>query len=194
MELLLVRHGLPLRIENSDGTAADPPLSDEGHEQAARVARWLEREAIDALYASPMRRAYQTAEPLVKTSGLALQIEPGVVEFDPDAASYIPMEELKANDYERWLELVQGGLYAALDIVGFRRGVVETLERLIAGNPGRRVAVFCHGGVINSWASHVLGIDSPLFFEPTYTSISRFLAASSGERSVVTLNEAAHLR
>ena len=194
MELLLVRHGLPLRIENSDGTAADPPLSDEGHDQAQRVARWLDGEGIQALYASPLRRAYQTAQPLAKTTGLEVQIEPGVVEFDPDAPSYIPMEELKANDRERWLELVQGGFYAALDIEAFRRGVIDALERVIAENPRRRVAVFCHGGVINSWASHVLGIESPLFFQPTYTSVSRFLAARSGERSVQSLNEAAHLR
>ena len=37
MELVLVRHGLPKRSEES----ADPPLCDEGHDQARRVARWL---------------------------------------------------------------------------------------------------------------------------------------------------------
>ena len=32
-----------------------------------------------------------------------------------------------------------------------------------------------------------------MFFEPRYTSINRFLAARSGERNLVSLNEAAHL-
>jgi hypothetical protein len=44
------------------------------------------------------------------------------------------------------------------------------------------------------YAGHVLGIDDPLFFLPGYTSISRVLAASSGERSIASLNETAHLR
>ena len=52
----------------------------------------------------------------------------------------------------------------------------------------------CHGGVINTWAAHVLGLETTLFFEPVYTSISRFLASASGERSLASLNEAAHLR
>ncbi len=76
----------------------------------------------------------------------------------------------------------------------FQRGVVDCVERIIADHGGGRVAVFCHGGVINAWAAHVLGIETPLFFDPTYTSINRFLAARSGERSVASLNEMAHLR
>ncbi len=64
MELLLIRHGLPLRVENDDGTPADPSLSPAGQEQARRLMRWLERDKIERVYASPLRRAYQTAEPL----------------------------------------------------------------------------------------------------------------------------------
>ena len=41
MDLLLIRHGLPVRVENPDGRPADPPLSQEGREQAERVAHWL---------------------------------------------------------------------------------------------------------------------------------------------------------
>ena len=194
MELLLIRHALPLRIENDDGTPADPPLSPHGREQARRLAAWLEREKIARVYASPLRRARQTAEPLAGALGLEIQLEPGVIEFDPHAASYIPLEELKASDYEAWRELVQGGLYLQADLRAFQRVVVESLEGIVAANPAARVAVVCHGGVINAWAGHLLGVDDPLFFDPTYTSINRFLAASSGERSLVSLNEAAHLR
>jgi len=194
MELLLIRHGLPLRIERDDGAPADPSLSAVGRRQAQRLSEWLEAEAIDRLYASPLRRAYETAGPLAKAKSLEIKVEPGVVEFDPNAASYIPMEELKATNYEAWRELMQGGLLARADIQQFRREAVQALEGIIATNSGRRVAVVCHGGVINVWAAHVLGLDNPLFFEPTYTSVNRFMAAGSGERSVVSLNETAHLR
>jgi broad specificity phosphatase PhoE len=104
------------------------------------------------------------------------------------------MEELKAENREAWLALVRGGLYANIDIAAFRRGVVETFERIVAAHPKQRVAVVCHSGVINAWAAHVLGIEAPIFFDPGYTSLSRFLAASSGERMLASLNEQAHLR
>ena len=194
MELLLVRHALPLRVEREDGMPADPPLSDEGQRQAERLARWLEGERIDAIYASPLQRALETAQPLAKSRGIALRIEPGVVEFDPMASAYVPLEEIKALDPERWRALVRGGLVEGIDLDEFSRVVTGSLERIIADHPGERIAVVCHGGVINTWAAHVLGLETTLFFEPVYTSISRFLASASGERSLASLNEAAHLR
>ena len=194
MELLLVRHALPLRVERDDGMPADPPLGDEGQRQAERLARWLEGERIDAIYASPLQRALETAQPLAKSRGIALRIEPGVVEFDRMASAYVPLEEIKAQDPERWRALVRGGLVEGIDLGEFRRVVTGSLERIIADHSGERIAVVCHGGVINTWAAHVLGLETTLFFDPVYTSVSRFLASASGERSLASLNEAAHLR
>ena len=158
------------------------------------MARWLAGERIDALYASPLRRALETAEPLARVTGHEIRVEEGVIEFDHDSDVYVPLEEIKANEPERWLEMVQGGIYADIDLAGFRSLLKDALERIIAAHPGERVAVVCHGGVINNWAGYVLGIDDPAFFNPGYTSVNRFLAASSGERSVLSLNEQGHLR
>ena len=66
--------------------------------------------------------------------------------------------------------------------------------RCIDTHPGEQVGVVCHGGVINVYVGLVLGIEKPLWFEPGYTSISRIAASRKGVRSVVTLNETAHLR
>jgi hypothetical protein len=40
----------------------------------------------------------------------------------------------------------------------------------------------------------VIGFEPKMFFNPNYTSINRFMAASSGEKSVVSLNEYHHLK
>jgi probable phosphoglycerate mutase len=194
VELLLIRHALPLRVERRDGKPADPPLSPAGVRQAERLAAWLAAERLDAVYASPLRRARETAEPIAGAHGLGVGIEPGVAEFDPLAASYVPLEEIKAESRELWLELVSGGLTAGVDVALFRRTVAAALERIVAAHAGARVAVVCHGGVVNAWAAHVLGLEPTLFFQPAYTSVSRFLAAASGERSLLSLNETAHLR
>jgi probable phosphoglycerate mutase len=81
-----------------------------------------------------------------------------------------------------------------VDYPGYSQRVVSTLEEIVCDNRGRKVAVTCHGGVINAWAAHVIGFEPRMFFNPNYTSINRFKAASSGEKSVITLNEYFHLR
>jgi probable phosphoglycerate mutase len=194
MQLILIRHALPMRVETLDGSPADPPLSASGSLQAARLADWLARRPLDRLYSSPLRRARETAAPIASRLGLALEIEPRVSEFDREADLYVPLEELKRSDYEAWLAFVRGGYGNDLDVEGFRSGVVAGLEEIIAANPGRSVGVVCHGGVINAWAAHVLGMSFRLFFGPDYTSLSRFMAARSGERSVESLNETPHLQ
>lgn len=193
MELILIRHGLPERIINEDGAPADPPLSDEGRAQAEKVSAWLAREKIDRLYSSPMRRAFETARPLAEQKGLEVEIREGVAEYDQDAEHYIPVEELKELDYERWLKLMRGEL-DHIDFQGFVEAVTSSLEDIIVDNRGKTVAVTCHGGVINVWTAYVIGFEPRLFFNPAYTSINRFMAASSGEKSVITLNEHFHLK
>ena len=193
MQLILIRHALPERQHVTTG-AADPALSANGLEQAAAAARWLARETVDAVYSSPMRRARETAQAYVTLRGHTVEYHDGIVEFDRHTNSYVPMEELKATDYAAWKAFVDGRYNAEVDILAFQDTVVRALEEIIAANSGKRVAVFCHGGVINVWAAHVLKMVPRLFFEPGYTSIHRFLCARSGERNVVSLNEMAHLR
>lgn len=193
MELMLIRHGLPVRIETDDGSPANPPLSEEGHEQARLMADWLKDTKIDHLYSSPMTRAHQTAAPLAEILGLDPELREGVAEYDRHADHYIPVEELKKYDYDRWLRLMRGEI-DDIDFPKFCESVITTLNEIIAAHPGKRVAVTCHGGVINIWTAHVIGIEPRMFFNPRYTSINRYMAASSGERSIITLNEQAHLR
>jgi 2,3-bisphosphoglycerate-dependent phosphoglycerate mutase len=190
MQLLLIRHALPVRIDGGDGPA-DPDLSDEGRRQAAALAEWLKAEHIDQIWSSPMRRARQTASPIESAFGLEAVLDDGLKEFDADEAHYIPIEELRASADPRWRELIER--LGAPEQFAFRDLAAAAVERAVEANPGRQVAVVCHGGVINAYLSTILGIDRPLFFEPAYTSISRVMASSRGHRSLVSVNEIPHL-
>lgn len=195
MELLLIRHGLPVRRELSEGIA-DPELSVAGHQQAKFLAEYLSTEAINALYSSPQQRALQTAEPIASSHGLPITVVNDVAEWDRNANFYIPVEELKATNDPRWQAMVRGEWTVADDTMeGFRERVVQAVEGLIASHQGDRIAVTCHGGVINAYLSHVLGLPvGKGFFYPNYTSINRVMASTGGHRSVMTLNETTHLR
>jgi probable phosphoglycerate mutase len=197
MELILIRHGLPLRVEKTDGSPANPELSNEGMDQVKRLAHWMKDEKLDAIYCSPLMRARMTAQPLADYRHMQLIIEPGVAEIDEHSAIYIPLEDLKKNEPKKWKELLEVGaeeiFNSMQDMETFRKKVVNTITTIIAENKGKKVAVVCHGGVINIWAAYVLGMEKNLFFQPYYTSINRFMASSAGVYSLVSLNEAGHL-
>jgi len=195
VEIVLVRHGLPLRVELETGIA-DPELAAEGHEQAEKLAAYLGAEDIEAVYVSPLRRALETARPLCKLLGLEAVVSEGVAEFDRNSREYVPVEELRASNDPRWEKLLRGEWDGVdEDPSLFKVRVVETVEDMIARHPGGRVVVVCHGGVINQYLAHVLGIETHIgFFYPKYTSIHRVMAARSGQRSIVSINEASHLR
>ena len=193
VELILVRHGLPIRREVTEG-AADPELSREGLAQAKHLGDYLAFENIDAIYTSPMKRAHQTALPLAKAKGLTPIIEPDVAEWDQHSNEYIPIEELKAANDPRWQELASGAWTSEEDPAIFSARVMTALNRIIDQHKGQKVVVTCHGGVINEFLSSVLGINRGQFFYPNYTSIHRIAASSKGHRSILTVNETSHLR
>lgn len=194
MELLLVRHALPVRREVTDGPA-DPELSDVGVAQAKRLGEYLAAEEIAAVYASPLQRARQTAQPVADAHVLDVVTSEGVAEYDRNANWYVPIEELRAANDERWQALVRGEWHGDEAEDDFHARVLDGVERIIASHPAERIAVVCHGGVINSYLAHVLGTSQRRgFFYPAYTSISRVAANSAGRRSIVSINETAHLR
>ncbi|WP_420453655.1 histidine phosphatase family protein [Ilumatobacter sp.] len=196
MELLLIRHGLPVRRELTEGRA-DPELSEEGRQQAEHLRQYLSSEQLDAVYASSLARAVQTAEPLVVDRDLELVVEPDVAEYDRDSPEYVPVEELRAANDPRWRAMLDGTWQEQDEgTAEFGGRVLGAIARIVERHRSQRVAVVCHGGVINAYLVDVLGLpaDSRGFFYPNYTSIHRVAAASSGERSIVTVNETSHLR
>ncbi len=195
MELLLIRHALPVRHIAVDG-AADPPLSDAGRAQAQHLADYLAAEELHAIYTSPLRRAIETAGPLAAGRGLTATVIDDVAEWDRNDTEYIPMEELRAANDPRWQAMLRGEWLAHEETPEqFVGRLVGALERLIDAHAGQRIAVVCHGGVIYGYLGHVLGLPTAqAFFYPNYTSIHRVAAARSGERSIVTINETSHLR
>jgi len=216
MELVLVRHGLPARNDDagrrvdhppgrgghtdpappaSAPDAADPGLSPVGEDEARSVAAWLRDEPITAVYSSPLRRAVQTAAPLVQALGLPINLLDGLAEWDRDSSSYVHIEDLRASDDPVWHALARGDLAAlGVDPHEFEERVVTAMDGIAATHRSEVVAVFCHGGVINAFTAVVAGLDRLLWFSPDYGSVSRVRVSSSGRRSIVSINETGHLR
>lgn len=196
MQLILIRHARPAR-ERLAGAGADPGLTEEGHRQATLLARYLvaSEHRPDAVYASPMRRARDTAEPLAKLAGVEVTYEEELAEFDRDSSVYIPNEEYEGDRYQQWQDLLRGYWHGHwFDLEAFRKTVFEAVEGIIANHERGSVAVVCHSGVINAYLAEALGTRDSMFFQPDYTSLTRVRAGRNRLRLLTSANETVHLQ
>ncbi len=192
MQVLLVRHALPLRSQPGEGS--DPDLSEQGWAQVERLPEALARFPISRVVSSPQRRAIQTAEPVAAARELNLEIDHRFAEYDRDLPVYIPVEQIKAERPEEWARLAQGHLPSAVDEGAFRARVRAAVDDLVAAaEPEDTVAVFSHGGVINVLLHEILGTPRLLSFPVDYASVTRLLFSRSGEATVAGVNAVEHV-
>ncbi|MGI8677337.1 MAG: histidine phosphatase family protein [Jatrophihabitans sp.] len=193
VRLILIRHALPERVEIVSD-APDPALSETGLRQAGALVAALAGEQIDAVWSSPLLRARQTAEPLAVPRSLTVREHPGLAEFDFGNGVYIPAEDVQHPAVAEMKKRIdnQSGYQAVID---FQRTVVAAVQDVVAATArDSTAAVVCHGGVVNAYASSVIGARDVLFAKTHYTGFSQFTVSRTGRARLVSLNEHQHLR
>jgi probable phosphoglycerate mutase len=203
-ELILVRHGqqaLPDRKDVRVGDVVDPPLSELGRRQAELVGARFARRRIDAVYSSHLARAYDTGRAVAVHHGL----EPEVYEDlrEVEVFTGLPADrravdvlgaDLLAGIRDRMARERRWDVYPGSETsAAFRNRVVNRIDAIAASNPGRRVVVACHGGVINAYAAELLGHRHDMLIRPGHTAVNVFLAGSHGRRAIQVLGDVAHL-
>lgn len=175
MQLLLIRHALPLRSEPGQGS--DPDLSEEGFEQAKRLPDALARFPVTRLVSSPQKRALQTGQPVADQLGLAVDVDERLAEYDRDLGHYTPIEQISKEDLER---LAAGQLPGGVDEDAFVARVRAGLDDIVAtSDRDDTVAVFSHGGVINAVLHTLLRTERLLCVQVDYAGITRLLWSTS---------------
>lgn len=163
--LLLIRHG------ESQGNAEgriqgwnDCALTERGHRQAARIAdRLAQEQRCSALYSSTLRRALDTAAPAAARLGLPIRLDARLREYDFGPLAGILRIEL-ARHYpaiaEAWdCNQVGPPLPGEEGWPAFDARVSAALEQIVADTPEQSaVALFMHGGSINSALCRLLGV------------------------------------
>lgn len=204
-QLILVRHGQQASNDLNDphrSKGGDPPLSDLGLRQAEAAADELAGEPLEAVYCSHIIRAATTARAIAARHGLEPVVDPGLAEvgvyrdipagrtvLDEIGESGIAEVRRKFMAHRRW-----DAFPMTETTVEVEARVLPAIERIRdAHGDSSRVAVVCHGGVINIVLRRVLGVDADMFFYPAHASISR-LGRGDGRMMVRTLNEDGHLR
>jgi probable phosphoglycerate mutase len=180
---------------SADGHA-DPELSPEGRRQADLLAERLAEVTLDGIYVSSLRRTAETAAPLAARLGLTPAVEPDLREIHLGDWEGGTFRRLVAERDPRMRSLWHDGSW---DVVPngerpavFAARVRAALSRIRDANPGRRVAVVCHGGVIGQAVALATGAGPLAFMQCDNASITQVIL--HGELWIVRrFNDTAHL-
>lgn len=147
--ILLARHGeTDWNREGRFQGWADPPLNATGRAQAVDLSVQLMAEELAAVYSSPLRRAYETAEVVAASRGLEPVTVDALREVDVGSWSGLSRAEIEQRfpeQYARWLDYGQGWEDGETYEQMVDR-VVEALQELAEGRDGERILAVTHGG------------------------------------------------
>jgi alpha-ribazole phosphatase len=167
--VILLRHGEPqAAVHGRCYGNLDVALSTTGRAQADRLAAALRDMPLAAIYASPRRRAIESAEPLAAALGLTVETRDGLREIDFGVLEGLTYDEAAARHpqfYAAWMasptEVAFPGGESYRQV---RARVLATLESLLTAHAGRAFVVCAHGGVTRTLLAAALNMqDADIF-------------------------------
>jgi broad specificity phosphatase PhoE len=160
--LTLIRHGqTDANIDDRWQGVTDGDLTLDGRAQAAALAAWYP--GLDSLYASPLRRAQDTAAALAEVLGVPVESHAGVIEMDLGEWEDLTTPTIQGQWAQLWEEIFDRGEDLPRGATG--ESLTQTAVRMEAAlqelahrHAGARVGVVSHGGAIRSYVLDLLGL------------------------------------
>ena len=152
--IIAVRHGeTAWNVDTRIQGHLDIPLNETGQWQAQQLAQALAGEAIDAIYASDLQRAYATAQAVADATGAPITPETGLRERSFghfQGRTFAEIESEMPEDARRWRKrdpeyVPEGGE----SLVMLRERIERTVFALAEKHPGEQVLMVAHGGVLD---------------------------------------------
>lgn len=166
--IILLRHGatalnraVPYRIQ---GRLSDPPLDELGRRQARAAAAAVSGAGLRlvAVYTSPLRRAFETAQALAEPLGVAVIAQSDLIEADVgrwEGRTWAEVEAAEPGEFARFMAdpgtVPYPGGESFLDV---QRRVSPVLEGLAAEHRGQTIGVVAHNVVNRAVLARLLGV------------------------------------
>jgi alpha-ribazole phosphatase len=156
--LYLLRHG---RVDTGGRYigSTDLPLLQEGREDLAAVAPYLRRQNFDSVLCSPLLRCRQSLE--VLDLDVRSEICPELREIDFGAWEGLTFSEILQRDpllVEKWAVWSEGFRFPGGEGIGTFLDRIKTIRRRVETDPGERLLIISHGGVIRQLVCSCLGL------------------------------------
>lgn len=180
------------------GGRSDPGLNARGREEAAAAGERLGREAVAAIFVSPMNRTTETAAAIIAAHAVEPVLDDDLAEIylgeweghgiaSRGAAGDPELARVFAE--QRW-DLIPG----SEDIGAFgsrvRRGVEAAAD---AGADGSVVVVVTHSAVIAEFLRQITGAEAFAFLHNSNGSTSRAIRMADGRWILTTFNDTSHV-
>lgn len=198
--ILLIRHGdTPASKDNRFAGANDVPLSTEGRVHASELATRLARYPIDAVYASSLRRAFDTAGFIAAVHNLSVTPMPELREMSHGVWDGLNYEEVQAK-YPQELEAYHRDPYTYAP-EGAESGEMvlkrayPALQALVHAHPDQKIVVVAHKTTNRLLLAQCLGIDPRLYRDklaqrPACLNVIEFWSEDNPQ--VLLLNDIGH--
>lgn len=199
-EVLLVRHGAcePPAADGLIDGRSNPGLNERGRAEAAAAAGRLSGVPLAAVFASPMRRAAETAAPTASEHGLEAELLPDLREIylgeweghgiHSRGASGDP-ELARVFSEQNW-GLIPGAEPLEEFAVRVRRGVEAVAD---AAGDGTVSVAFTHSAVIAEFCRQIANSDAFAFLYNSNGSVTRLFRMPTGRWMLISFNETEHI-
>ncbi len=197
--VVAIRHGetvwnAEMRMQGQLDTA----LSERGRWQARRAADALAGDGIEAIFASDLARAFDTAQALANVTGLPITTYTGLRERSFGIFQGYTYSEIDARwpaEAARWRRHDPDfGPDEGETLRDFSARAVAACTHIAAGEAGRAIAIVTHGGVLDCLyrAASGIALGAPRSWELGNASINRLLYTRRGF-TLVGWSDTAHL-
>jgi probable phosphoglycerate mutase len=169
--VLFVRHGqTPTTGKVLPGRAAGLHLADKGRQQAERVAERIaalqtDTRKVAAVYASPLERTQETAQPIARALGLRVRRNQGLLEADFGDWTGAELKRLYKKPEWRTVQRNPSGFRfpGGESFTEMQTRICGAVDRLRAAHAGETIVAVSHADPIKAAVAHAMGTHLDLF-------------------------------
>ena len=202
-DLILICHGQTIQRDGNRlyGWWANMSLSHRGKQQALLIGERLKHDFdIAAIYTSPLQRAQQTASLVGDVVQVIPTAEHALRELDSGDLSTLSYGEAKEHYPEVIVEgktLEEAQIPNSETYAEMHHRVASAINRIIKQSPNQQIVCITHGGPVVAYLRAAMGYTPEQQRKPRFqcrpASIHHLQMDLEGERTVVALNDVAHL-
>ena len=140
----------------------DGDVTPKGQLQLDKLAERCKDIPFDVIYASPLKRAYKTAEAVNRYHNLPIHKEPGIMEInggDMEGHRWDKLDELFPEENKKWqTDFCNFKAPNGESVRDVYKRMKETVTRIVSENKGKTICLCSHGGAIRIFSCYAHGL------------------------------------
>jgi len=197
--IFLARHGQTAwNKEKVFRGSVDVPLNEQGMAEAEAVGKALQGEPVSFVYASPLSRAVQTAQPLAEKKGLRVVVHPGIKDMNFGAWERRKLADIEREQprlFREWMERPHKCRIPGAETLGqVQKRALDAWREIAEKHPGETGLLVSHRVVCKLLVLGLMGLGPEKFWDIQQdTAAISLFAVEDGRAVVCRINDTCHL-